>query len=77
MNWHIKHLFSKYSTRYLLTVISESEIPLLEKNSTPKNKPKKQVGFRGKSVRSWRDGSSGRLLMVDTLSYFSFQPWLM
>ena len=28
----------------------------------------------GKSVRSWCDGSSDRSFMVDTLSYFSFQP---
>ena len=27
-----------------------------------------------KSVRSWRDGSSDRFLMVDPLSYISFQP---
>ena len=29
-----------------------------------------------KSVRSCRDGSLDRSLMVDTLSYFSFQPVL-
>ena len=29
-----------------------------------------------KSVRSWCDGSSDRSLMVDPLSYFSFQPVL-
>ena len=27
----------------------------------------------GKSVRSWRDGSSDRSFMVDPFSYFSFQ----
>ena len=27
---------------------------------------------RGKSVRSWCDGSSDRSFMVDPLSYFSF-----
>ena len=32
--------------------------------------------LRGKSVRSWCDGSSGRSFMVDPLSYFSFQPVL-
>ena len=31
---------------------------------------------RGKSVRSWCDGSSDRSFMVDPLSYFSFQPVL-
>ena len=29
--------------------------------------------LRGKSVRSWYDGSSDRSFMVDPLSYFSFQ----
>ena len=29
--------------------------------------------LRGNSVRSWCDGSSDRSLMVDPLSYFSFQ----
>ena len=29
---------------------------------------------RGKSVRSWFDGSSDRSFMVNPLSYFSFQP---
>ena len=32
--------------------------------------------FRGRSVRSWCDGSSDRSFMVDPLSYFSFQPVL-
>ena len=32
--------------------------------------------LRGKSVRSWRDGSSGRFFMVHPLRYFSFQPVL-
>ena len=32
--------------------------------------------LRGKSVRSWCDGSSDRSFMVDPLSYFSFQPVL-
>ena len=32
--------------------------------------------LRGKSVRLWCDGSSDRSLMVDPLSYFSFQPVL-
>ena len=32
--------------------------------------------LRGKSFRSWRDGSSDRSFMVDPLSYFSFQPVL-
>ena len=32
--------------------------------------------LRGKSVRSWCDGSSGRSLTMDTLSYFLFQPVL-
>ena len=31
---------------------------------------------RGKSIRSWSDGSSDRSFMVDPLSYFSFQPVL-
>ena len=31
---------------------------------------------RGKSVRSWCDGSSDRSFMVDPLSYFSFQSVL-
>ena len=31
---------------------------------------------RGKSVRSWCDGSSDRSFIVDPLSYFSFQPVL-
>ena len=30
--------------------------------------------LRGKSVRSWCDGSSDRSFIVDPLSYFSFQP---
>ena len=34
------------------------------------------VALRGKSVRSWCDGSSDRSFMVDPLSYFSFQPVL-
>ena len=34
------------------------------------------IGLRGKSVRSWCDGSSDRSFMVDTLSYLSFQPVL-
>ena len=32
--------------------------------------------FRGKSVRSWCDGSSNRSFIMDPLSYFSFQPVL-
>ena len=32
--------------------------------------------LRGKSIRSWCDGSSDRSFMVDPLSYFSFQPVL-
>ena len=32
--------------------------------------------LRGKSVRSWYDGSSDRSFMVDPYSYFSFQPVL-
>ena len=32
--------------------------------------------LRGKSVRSWCDGSSDRSFMVDPLSYISFQPVL-
>ena len=32
--------------------------------------------LRGKSVRSWCDGSSDRSFTVDPLSYFSFQPVL-
>ena len=32
--------------------------------------------LRGKSVRSWCDGSSDPSFMVDSLSYFSFQPML-
>ena len=32
--------------------------------------------LRGKSVRSWCDGLSDRSIMVDPLSYFSFQPVL-
>ena len=32
--------------------------------------------LRGKSVRSWYDGSSDRSFMVNPLSYFSFQPVL-
>ena len=31
-------------------------------------------GRRGKSVRSWCEGSSDRSFMADSLSYFSFQP---
>ena len=34
------------------------------------------VKLRGKSVRSWCDGSLDRSFMVDPLSYFSFQPVL-
>ena len=34
------------------------------------------TSHRGKSVRSWCDGSSDRSSMVDPLSYFSFQPVL-
>ena len=30
--------------------------------------------LRGKSVRSWCDGSSDRYFMVDQLNYFSFLP---
>ena len=30
--------------------------------------------LRGKSVRSWCDGSSDRSVMVDPFGYFSFQP---
>ena len=33
-----------------------------------------EMQFRGKSVRSWFDGSSNRSFMVDPLSYVSFQP---
>ena len=33
-----------------------------------------EMWLRGKSVRSWCDGSSDRSFMVDPLSYFSFQP---
>ena len=32
--------------------------------------------LRGKSVRSWCDGSSDRSFVVDPLIYFSFQPVL-
>ena len=32
--------------------------------------------LRGKSVRSWCDGSSDRSFKVNPLSYFSFQPVL-
>ena len=34
------------------------------------------VWIRGKNVRSWCDGSSGRSFMVDPLGYFSFHPVL-
>ena len=34
------------------------------------------LGYIGKSIRSWCDGSSDRSFMVNTLSYFSFQPVL-
>ena len=34
------------------------------------------MSLRGKSVRSWYDGSSDRSFMVNSLSYFSFQPVL-
>ena len=34
------------------------------------------ISLYGKSVRSWCDGSSDRSFMVDTLSYFLFQPVL-
>ena len=30
--------------------------------------------LRGKSVRSWCDGSSDRSFVMDPLGYFSFQP---
>ena len=32
--------------------------------------------LRGKSVRLWCDGSSDRSFMVDSFSYFLFQPVL-
>ena len=32
--------------------------------------------LRGKSVRSWRNGSYDRSFVVDPLGYFSFQPVL-
>ena len=32
--------------------------------------------LRGKSIRSWCDGSSDRSFMVDPLGYFSFHPVL-
>ena len=35
-----------------------------------------RCSFVGKSVRSWCDGSSEQSFMVDSLSYFSFQPML-
>ena len=35
-----------------------------------------EMKLRGKSVRSWCDGSSDRYFIVDPLSYFSFQPVL-
>ena len=36
-----------------------------------------EMQLRGERVRSWRDGSSDRSFMVvDPLSYFSFQPVL-
>ena len=35
-----------------------------------------KMSLYGKSVRSWCDGSLDRSLMVDPLSYFSFQPVL-
>ena len=35
------------------------------------------ITLRGKSVRSWCDGSSDRSFMLDPLSYFSFQPVLL
>ena len=35
-----------------------------------------KMQLRGKSIRSWCDGSSDRSFMVDPLSYFSFQPVL-
>ena len=35
-----------------------------------------ETWLRGKSVRSWCDRSSDRSLMVDLLSYFSFEPVL-
>ena len=34
------------------------------------------IRIGGKSVRSWCDGSLDRSFMVDSLSYFSFQPVL-
>ena len=37
---------------------------------------KNRIFLRGKSVRSWYDGSSDRSSMMDPLSYFSFQPVL-
>ena len=47
--------------------------PAAISSATP---PQFRQELRGKSVRSWCDGSSGRSFMVDPLSYFSFQPVL-
>ena len=33
-----------------------------------------EMWLRGKSIRSWCDGSSNQSFMVDPLSYFSLQP---
>ena len=38
--------------------------------------PKLKKELCGKSVRSWCDGSSDQSFMLDSLSYFSFQPVL-
>ena len=38
--------------------------------------PRSEMKLRGKSVRSWFDGSSDRSFIVDPLTYFSFQPVL-
>ena len=50
----------KYLTLVILTVTDQ----------------RSEMYIRGKSVRSWCDGSSDQSFMVYPLSYFSFQPVL-
>ena len=62
------HLFFVYS----LLALSRKRCSRLLHLTTDRS----EMQFRGKSVRSWCDGSSDRSFMVDPLSYFSFQPVL-
>ena len=66
----------KKGTSHLKVTADQVYLFITYYRSENKNGHSGRLEGRGKCVRSWCDGSSDRSFMVDSLSYFSFQPVL-